>query len=163
RIERRWATADARGEARFAELAPGTVELRLDRGVDREAEVTAGETSAIDWPLPAGDDVEGIVRADTGEPVAGAGVWAGRWPAAAGVALARTDEHGEFRIRGFGPMTALVARAPHHRPSLRVDARRLPLALSGARRADLALRPAGESIEGVVRNSEGQPVSGARV
>jgi RNA polymerase sigma-70 factor (ECF subfamily) len=164
RVDPARVTSDENGRIHMEDLPPGKLLLRLDRGPERELELTAGETR-FEWLVPAGTDVEGLVRNAAGEPVAGAEVWSERLlgDELVGWSVATTDARGEFRARGIGPVVRLVARARDHAPSRQVDVRELPLAASGARRAEFELGPSAVRVTGSVADDEGGPVVGALV
>jgi RNA polymerase sigma factor (sigma-70 family) len=93
--------SDEAGLARAAHVHAGKVKLSSERGGELEANVAAGTQHEVDFVLPRGIDVTGIVRDQRQLPVAGAevvlvsprGGWLG------GRTVAVTDAVGAFAVR----------------------------------------------------------------
>jgi RNA polymerase sigma-70 factor (ECF subfamily) len=157
---------DATGSARIDGLFEGPVALELDLGANFPAAVEAGSTTTVELTIPEGTDVDGIVVAPDGRPVADAEVFGENayrgWPSAK--RLARTASDGTFRLRALGADARLGARATGYLPSAFTFevAHREP-AVSGAHTLTLTLGGPGGRIRGRVLDPEGRPLEGALV
>src|SRR5262249_49856524 len=109
----RAAATDARGEARFADLAPGPVAVRLTNGARGTAEIAVGREAELRIALATGTTVEGTVVDWQGAPVAGADILLSSLMPSTGEVVGRADARGAFRVRGLvavdGPAIALIS------------------------------------------------------
>lgn len=162
------ATTDARGEATFPALPPGTVFLRVEGSPTQVVEdgpvrVSHGETSRRLVVLPAAQSLEGVVVDDAdGRPLAGAEVWLAR--PGRSIEAAPTDAEGRF-----GPLPAgseaerqfVAVRADGYAPALE------PVVLRGTVEGEpvgLEIRMRRAALwRGRVLDARGEPVEGAEV
>src|SRR5262245_37501904 len=100
---------DAHGIARFPSMRTGRTGLVVDRGHwFEDAHVVAGKETEVEWVMPVGVTITGIVVSATGAPVAGADV------ELESSAVATTDMQGRFAVRGASHDYSIGARAPGH-------------------------------------------------
>ena len=119
-LAQREGRTDPSGSARLAELAPGAIEVVLDRGMRATSAIVAGHEQPLTFQLPRGIDVDGRVEDSEGVPIAGAEVWLARHGVLVdGTLVARTDGAGRFRLRSLSPSypNLLAASADGFRPS----------------------------------------------
>ncbi|HZO07770.1 MAG TPA: sigma-70 family RNA polymerase sigma factor, partial [Myxococcota bacterium] len=153
---------DLQGTARFERVPVGTARVWLDRhfGPPRTVVIAAGATAEVEFRLPHGFDIAGIVEDEQGRAVAGAEVWFGKYPDLAyGSLVARSGGDGTFRVRSV-THACLGARAPGFRPS---KIEHLYAAKGSEVKARLVLRAGGGEVVGSVRSALGRPVPGALV
>jgi len=152
---------DATGRIHLAEVLPGALSLRLDRGAQvTNTRVEAGATAEAELTVPAGVDVNGRVLDRGGAPVAGAELWlTAPTDTSEALAVERSDANGRFQLRAIEAWKCLEARKAGHAPSpaLHVlgepgERVELTLVLQG-RGSGLALRLTGP---------DGRAVAGAR-
>ncbi|MFO0984851.1 MAG: sigma-70 family RNA polymerase sigma factor [Planctomycetota bacterium] len=161
-IDDRRACTDAAGTCRFEHLAPGAVNIFLDRNVCRGATILAGEGATLAVTIPAGLDVDGIVVDRAGEPVGGALVWMGGLGGTdEGEVVTQSSADGRFRLRSVVPeCTRINALAPGYAPSLR---HWLMGAAGTTTSVKLVLESAGGEVLGRVFDADGRPVAQAIV
>ena len=173
----------ADGSFKLEGLRPGTVALGQVRaagyadvmassfmGQTGWGEVKAGETTNVEVKLDPGASVTGKVIAvgpdGSKAPVAGAQVAVLTMMAGfSGYPTAVSGEDGSFRVDGVRPgQVSIVASAPRYVvPNPTDEASLLTVPASGGIvEKDIFLSSAG-AVEGVVTNSKGVPVPGARV
>ncbi len=173
----------ADGSFKLEGLRPGTVALGQVRatgyadlmassfmGQTGWGEVKAGETTTVEVKLDPGASVTGKVIAvgpdGSRSPVAGAQVAVLTMMAGfSGYPTAVSGEDGSFRVDGVRPgQVSIVASAPRYvvpNPTDEASLLTVPAA-GGIVEKDIFLSSAG-AVEGVVTNSKGVPVPGARV
>ncbi|MEO6595468.1 MAG: sigma-70 family RNA polymerase sigma factor, partial [Planctomycetota bacterium] len=164
--EIRWFTerselTDAAGQARFEGLAPGTMTVRLlqnSRGIT--AAVAAGGITEVEFVLPEGLAVRGLVVDREQRPLAGAEVVLLEFDAETTVVVATTGADGRFALRHVFPMSMLGARTDRHAAS---RWQMLQGSDGGAVDVVIELLEAGGVVEGVVLGPDGLPVRGAYV
>ena len=145
---------DAKGIARFPSMRAGRTGLVADRGHWFEnAHVVAGKETEVEFVMPVGVTITGIVVSALGVPVAGAEV------ALESRVVATTDGQGRFTVRGAAGYYAIGARAVGHGPS---KAQKL-IAHDGRAEVRLELGPAGGIVDGVVLDPDGKPLADLRV
>lgn len=145
---------DANGIARFPSMRAGRTGLVTDRGHWFEkAHVVAGQETEVEFVMPVGVTVSGIVVSAAGAPMAGAQV------DLEGNPVAITDMQGSFTIRAAAEEYGIGACAEGHGPS------RTQHLLSHDGRAEvrLELGAAGGIVEGVVLDADGRPLPELRV
>ncbi|MEZ5967139.1 MAG: sigma-70 family RNA polymerase sigma factor [Planctomycetota bacterium] len=157
---------DAEGRAAAAVLHAGTVELTSDRGGETDAEVVPGRETEVEFVLPRGLDVCGVVVDGRQQPIGGAQIvvvsdrlgWLG------GNTVAHSSADGTFFVRSVDPAWSIGARADGHAPSDLVDLETLALPADAAT-ADVRLQitSPGATIAGRVTDDRGEPVAGASV
>lgn len=110
--------SDAQGWVDVDGLPPGRVMIYCDIGGGGSLVLQPGETQEHRIVIPAGIDIEGLVRAGSGAPVPGAQIWMSDYGNdAEGRVVAVTDLQGRFRIRQVSPQRYLAARARGYGPS----------------------------------------------
>ncbi|MCU0867564.1 MAG: carboxypeptidase-like regulatory domain-containing protein [Planctomycetes bacterium] len=145
---------DAEGIVRFPSLRAGRTGLIADRGHWLETSyVVAGKQTEVEFVMPVGVTITGLVVSSLGVPVAGAEV------ELESSVVATTDLTGGFRVRGATPHYSIGARAEGHGAS---KAQQL-LAREGRAEVRLELGPAGGIVEGVAVDPDGRPIAEARV
>lgn len=145
---------DAEGIARFPDMRAGRTGLIADRGHWYEkAYVLAGKETEVEWVMPVGVTVTGIVVGAEGFPVAGAEV------ELESSVVAVTDPQGRFTVRGASEHYSIGARAEGHGAS---KAQRL-LAQNGKAEVRIELGAVGGIVEGVVLDPDGRPMTDVRV
>lgn len=155
---------DANGTARFPSVPPGRAAITCDRGVEphHRVDVVAGETTTLDYELPIGLHLTGIVVGAAEAPVAGA--WIEVLPTPAGYAdaevLAVSGPDGRFVVRSAPSSLLVGARAEGHSPS--------PLEYvtgkdGNAAEVRLVLGQAAGGVDGIVVDEQARPVAGAVV
>lgn len=145
---------DAEGIARFPSMRAGRTGLIADRGHWYEkAYVLAGKETEVEWVMPVGVSIAGIVVSAVGVPVAGAEV------ELESTAVATTDAQGRFAVRGASPHYSIGARAVGHGAS---KAQQL-LPHDGKAEVRLELGAAGGIVEGIALDPEGKPLANVRV
>jgi RNA polymerase sigma-70 factor (ECF subfamily) len=154
----------ADGSARLENVAPGNVSLYCDRGVHAGGSVRASETTEIELALPVGFRVAGRVLDAQARPVAAAEVflWTGMNDPDQGWVVARSNERGEYELRGLraSGINYLSARAPFRAPT----PQRLVMGGEGAKLAiDIVFGAEGGALTGRVTGSDGAPIAGASV
>lgn len=149
------------GAARFRGLEPGSVRVRLLRGGETMARVSARRDVAVTLDISAGVTVDGRVRDALGEPVPGAEIWVSeRYLNNLGHVVAHSDERGEFTLRAFGPDHYLGAKKRGFAPS---GLRSLRGANGDRLGLELVLAESGAAVRGQVFDANGQVIPGARV
>lgn len=165
----RGVVTDSEGLARVQGLAAGVVLLESDRvqpnpGQSVTAEVVAGEERTLVFKQAAGVAVQGTVVDEQGRPVAAAGIWLANahrdWRG--GRVVSVSDVDGSFDLRGVGPEQSVGAIASGFQPSKLVDLDLLD-ANENPRIVRLQLRDGGAALAGLVLDSAGEAVHGARV
>jgi protocatechuate 3,4-dioxygenase beta subunit len=156
--------SDAHGEARARALPAGKVRLSSDRAVNKEVEILAGQEQEVRLVLPAGVDVEGIVRDGGREPVPGADIWLTVWaaPWQGGAIVARSGPDGTFRVRSVPPQQSLGALADGFAPSELVDLELLDCRNPPVR-VELVVGAAGGALAGRVLDPRMTGIAGAMV
>jgi RNA polymerase sigma factor (sigma-70 family) len=145
---------DAKGIARFPSMRAGRTGLVVDLGHwFMDAHVVAGKETEVEFVMPVGVTITGIVVSSLGVPVAGAEV------ALESRVVATTDGQGRFTVRGAAEERAIGARAVGHGPS---KAQRLN-AHDGRAEVRLELGPTGGIVDGVVLDPDGKPLADLRV
>jgi RNA polymerase sigma-70 factor (ECF subfamily) len=145
---------NAEGIARFSSLRAGRTGLIADRGHWFEnAHVTAGKETEVEFVMPVGVTITGIVVSATGVPVAGAEV------ELESSRVATTDEHGRFTVRGAAPQCSIGARAVGHGAS---KTKKL-LEHDGRDEVRLELGSAGGIVEGIALDPDGRALANIRV
>ena len=145
---------DADGLVRFPSMRAGRTGLIADRGHwFEDAQVVAGKETEVEWVMPKGVTITGIVVSAAGAPVAGADV------ELESSVVATTDAFGNFTVRGAAPHYAIGARALGHGAS---PAQNL---LPHGDRAEvrIVLGAAGGVVEGTAVDPDGRPLANARV
>ncbi|MBI1850322.1 MAG: sigma-70 family RNA polymerase sigma factor [Planctomycetes bacterium] len=108
----------ADGRLHVDSLPPSKVGVYVDRGGYAEATIEAGKSIEATAEIPAGFDVEGTVVDPDGRPVAGAEIWlTSGGNDEDGLFVARTSEHGSFRLRSIQHIQTVGARAAGFAPS----------------------------------------------
>ena len=145
---------DADGIARFPSMRAGRTGLIADRGhwFDK-AYVVAGKETEVEFVMPVGVTVTGIVVSALGVPVADAEV------ELESSVVATTDMHGGFTVRGASAHYSIGARALGHGAS---KAQQL-LAHDGKAEVRLELGTAGGIVEGTALDPDGKPLANVRV
>lgn len=154
---------DASGTARFAALPPGRIAVRCDREIDGlRVDVDAGATTKVDYRLPAGVRIHGLVVDASGSPVADALVEVAPVGALGTMAeeLARTASDGRFDVRTGMEAAVVGARARFHAPSALRQVLGSAVATEPLR---LVLGPAAGAVEGQVVDEHGALIAGALV
>jgi RNA polymerase sigma-70 factor (ECF subfamily) len=161
-LDQRQQRTDERGEARFADLPAGFMEVETDRGIGRRVEVRAGVESRLELLLEAGFDIEGNVADERGRGVAEAAIWLSKTgnQLYQGDVAGRADANGAFVLRTVqGARVFVAARAPGRGPSCKVLVARPE---SGrVARVTLKLEGPGAALRGDVRDERDLPVAGA--
>lgn len=145
---------DAAGIARFPSMRAGRTGLIADRGHWYEkAYVLAGKETEVEFVMPVGVTVRGVVVSALGVPVAGAQV------DLESTAVTTTDGNGRFSLRGVAGHYSIGARALGHGPS---KAQQL-LAHDGTAEVRLELGAVGGVVEGLVVDPDGKALADVRV
>ncbi|HEU4420469.1 MAG TPA: carboxypeptidase-like regulatory domain-containing protein, partial [Planctomycetota bacterium] len=145
---------DAEGIARFPSMRAGRTGLIADRGHWFEnAHVVAGKETEVEFVMPVGVLITGIVVSALGVPVAGAEV------ELESSVVATTDGHGRFTVRGASPHYSIGARALGHGAS---KAQQL-MPHDGKAEVRLELGAAGGIVEGQALDPDGKPLANVRV
>ena len=158
--------ADASGIARADRVWPGDVRLSSDRGGALTTTVEGGEARDVEFVLPDGVDVAGVVHDERHQSLAGAevvlvsprGGWLG------GRSVATSDDHGAFTVRDVPPTWSIGARAKGYAPSALVDLEDVARENTAPSVSiELQLRAAGATVVGKVVDENGAPIAGATV
>jgi len=145
---------DAEGIARFPSMRAGRTGLIADRGHWYEkAYVVAGKETEVEFVMPVGVTIAGVVVSSVGVPVAGAEV------ELESSVVATTDRTGHFSVRGASPHYSIGARALGHGAS---KAQQL-LAHQGRAEVRLELGPTGGVVEGIALDPDGKALADVRV
>jgi hypothetical protein len=145
---------DAQGIARFPSMRAGRTGLIADRGHwFEDAHVAAGTETEVEWVMPVGVTITGIVVSAAGAPVAGADV------ELESSVVATTDMQGRFSVRGAVAYYSIGARAPGHGAS---KAQKL-IEHDGRAEVRLELGAAGGIVEGNARDPDGKLLANVRV
>ena len=157
------ARTDAAGDVRFTSLPAGRVRVSSDRcDLGERVVIRAGETSELDFQIPLGLSITGLVVDREGEPVPDALLEVA--PLAMlgfdAQVLATTDEKGRFDVRDAKTECLIGARAEGFTAS-----RMKFFAGKAGNEAEvrLELGPAGGSVDGVVVGPDGTAVADAVV
>ncbi|MCY3003064.1 MAG: sigma-70 family RNA polymerase sigma factor [Planctomycetota bacterium] len=158
---RHWTGED--GSVRIENVPPGRVTFYSERGSFAQGEAKAGETIEVELTMPQGFLLKGRVLDVDRTPMAGASVylWQCFNDADEGWVVARSDERGEYQVRGLSTMLNFIsARAPGRAPTLQ----RLVMSNTGAVvEVDLVFEAAGGALRGRVIDPDGTPLAGAVV
>lgn len=158
---RHWTGAD--GSVRIENVLPGRVTFYSERGSYAQGHAKAGETIEVELPLPQGFLLKGRVLDVDRTPLAGASVylWQSFNDADEGWVVARSDDRGQYEVRGLSKMLNFVsARAPGRAPTLQ----RLVMSNPGSEvEIDLVFEAAGGAVRGRVLDPEGTPLADAVV
>lgn len=156
---------DAAGAVRMLDLPPGSYTVALSTRcrasvADQSIELAAGGAADVQFAIPSGVDVTGVVVDGAGAPIAAATVVAAMPGGLTATAVARADAAGRFAVRDLYPMIRVGARAEGRVPS--------PLQpIAGSRGASaevrLVLDRTGARLSGFVGDRRGDAVAGARV
>ena len=159
---RRTARADAEGVVRFDRLAPGGWYVEVAGGARKFVFLDADAREAeITIEIPPGYAVGGTIVDADGLPIERASIWlSDPWREDRGTVVTKTDARGGFALRDLNGDHALMAYADGHAASASYPLRRgappaKPLRITLSRNAG--------SIEGIVRDSLGQAIAGARM
>jgi len=146
---------DAKGIARFPSMRAGRTGLIADRGHWFEnARVAAGKETEIEWVMPVGVTITGIVVSSLGVPIAGAEV------ELESTVVATTDGQGRFSVRGAVPgYYAIGARAEGHGAAKAQQV----LAQDGKAEVRLELGSVGGIVEGIALDPDGKALADVRV
>ena len=145
---------DEQGIARFPSMRAGRTGLIADRGHWFEtAHVAAGKETEVEWVMPVGVSITGIVVSALGVPIAGAAV------ELESSVVATTDGHGRFAVRGCSAHYSIGARAEGHGAS---KAQKL-MARDGRAEVRLELGAAGGIVEGFALDPDGKALADVRV
>jgi len=145
---------DAQGIARFPSMRAGRTGLIADRGHWFEnAHVAAGKETEVEFVMPTGVTITGIVVSAVGAPVAGADV------ELESSVVATTDMQGRFAVRGASPQYSIGARALGHGAS---KAQKL-MPHDGRAEVRLELGAVGGIVDGIVLDPDGKPLANVRV
>jgi protocatechuate 3,4-dioxygenase beta subunit len=135
-------------------MRAGRTGLVVDLGHWLEnAHVDAGKETFVEFVMPAGVTITGIVVSAAGVPVAGADV------ELESSAVATTDAQGRFTVRGAAPHYSIGARALGHGAS---KAQKL-MPHDGRAEVRLELRAVGGIVEGIAFDPDGKPLADIRV
>ena len=160
-VARHWTGED--GSVRIENVPPGRVTFYSERGTYAQGEAKAGETIEVELELPQGFLLKGRVLDVDRTPLAGASVylWQCFNNADEGWVVARSDERGEYQVRGLSEMLNFIsARAPGRAPTLQ----RLVMSNPGTViETDLVFEAAGGALRGRVIDPEGTPLADAIV
>jgi len=152
---------DAAGVARIDSLLPGTIDVRvLQHNQAAQAEIRAGEVAELEYLLPLGATVTGVVVDTDDRPIAGAQVDLLDFSNSDPAAVTTTDADGRFTIRNAYPMSLIGARGADHAAS------RLQMLITGeggSVEVRIQLLMPGGTVTGVVRGLGHRPVAGALV
>lgn len=153
---------DGDGMARFEDLPPGRLYVATNCDPGQHVEIRAGETAELDYAIPAGLHLSGIVVDDAGVPVAGAVVevapmaHANAYPEV----VATTGADGRFAARSCPRACLVGARAAGFRAS---PVRFLFAKDGNTAQVRLVLGGDGCCVDGQVVQAGGRPVAGAVV
>jgi RNA polymerase sigma-70 factor (ECF subfamily) len=153
---------DVQGTAHFERVPAGTARVWVDRhfGPPRAVAISLGATAEVEFRLPHGFDIAGVVEDELGRAVADAEVRLGKYPDLAhGALVARSADDGSFRVLAV-THACLGARAAGFGPSKIEHIFSAPGSVVKAR---LVLRNGGGEVVGSVRGPFGAPVPGALV
>ncbi|MEO6595292.1 MAG: sigma-70 family RNA polymerase sigma factor, partial [Planctomycetota bacterium] len=158
--------ADAIGIARVERVHAGEVTITSDRGGKVVTEVVAGRVREVEFSLPQGLDVTGVVVDERQRPVADARVFLvsprGGW--LGGRAIAATAADGTFAARAVDPTWSLGALARGYAPSELLDLETFEGAAAGASlHVQLQLLKPGAAVSGTVRDERRVGIAGAVV
>jgi uncharacterized GH25 family protein len=161
---------DTRGQVELLGLAPQAwhfeVSAKNSAAVRRILNLTLAQPASLEVKLPPGGALEGRVTGDDGRPIARAGINAydGVENGTPGDYV-ETDADGHYRLDHlpFGRTLKIYASKREHlalTTELPLDAKNGPLA-----KLDLVLkkRPYGGRVQGVVMDTQGQPIAGAEI
>jgi len=153
---------DAAGQARFEGLVPGTMTVQLlQHEHSTTAAIRAGEVTDLEFVLPDGLTVRGLVVDAEERPLAGAEVALFQFNSESTAVVATTDADGRFTLRHALPMSSfLFARTVRHAASRYQN---LQGSDGGAVDVVIQLLDAGGVVAGVVLGPDGRPVCGAEV
>ncbi len=157
----RTARTDEGGEARFARLPAGPVEVVMDRGGGVDALIKSGESVEVDFQFSRGIELHGLVRNEDGAPIPNALIWLSAYGNRfSGQDVAQSDDFGHFRIRDVQPGRSIVVHRSRYAPSRAIELR----GTRATREVDVTLVPGGGSISVVVTDQvDGAPITGAVV
>jgi len=145
---------DAEGIARFPSMRAGRTGLIADRGHWYEkAYVVAGKETEVEFVMPVGVTITGIVVSALGVPVPGADV------ELESSVVATTDGNGRFTVRAAADYYSIGARALGHGAS---KAQQL-MPHDGKAEVRLELGAAGGIVEGQALDPDGKPLANVRV
>ncbi|MBL8899310.1 MAG: carboxypeptidase regulatory-like domain-containing protein [Planctomycetes bacterium] len=123
-LEMRRGTSGADGRCRFEDLRPGRWTIALDRGDERQVELSGGALQSERFEIAHTGELRGIVIDAERKPVPNAAIWLGRgrhrWYRQGGHAqfVTTSDAEGRFHIRGLPRELHLVgASASPYVPS----------------------------------------------
>ena len=147
---------DLMGHFRLGDLAPGTVIVVVSHPAyidtrSANVELAAQAAATIRLTMRAALTLRGHVSDGSGGAVSGAELWLG------GQLAGTSDKRGRFELRRLTGTVEVEVRARGHAPARRrVDPR-------SENDVELVLGLAAEKVSGVILDSRGQPVAGARV
>ncbi|MEQ1894515.1 MAG: carboxypeptidase regulatory-like domain-containing protein, partial [Planctomycetota bacterium] len=150
----------ADGSVRIDRMAPGQVEVWLDRGVSARGAIDPGGLLVLALTIPLGCDVNGLVVESDGRPVAGAEIFANHrnWT---GHVVARSDEEGRFHVRSLAEKSCcLSARQAMHPPT---PQQRLEGGSGYTYQVRLVFAGTGGALEGTVWDDAGLPIARAQI
>ena len=155
------ARTDEGGEAQFARLHVGRVQVLMDRGGGVDALIKSGESVEVDFQFPPGVDLHGFVHDNSGDPIPNALVWLSTYGNRfSGRDVAQSDHLGHFRIRDLQPDRSIVVHRSKYAPSRAIELR----GTLGSRELDVTLVPGGGNISVAVTDKvDGAPITGALV
>lgn len=163
RLDDRTEETDANGSATFR-LPPGDWRVRCSLSGIKDAveqQLVADGTRTVELVLPANPTVHGLVRDESGAPIAGARVLLlGLHSASIARLGARSDATGAFELPGISAGRQIAATAEGFAPT---PPRRIPLADPLAPTITLVLSRDHGFVQGVVTDANEKPLPSALV
>ncbi|MBI5853477.1 MAG: carboxypeptidase regulatory-like domain-containing protein [Planctomycetes bacterium] len=154
------AISDATGRARFASLGPGDWVVHIEGLLSKGVTLETKRDAVIGFTVPPIARVEGVVVDETGTPLRGASVRIHKDRSGELREVAATGADGQFAFDVIALDCPVSASCPGHAPS-----RPVKVEVFGgetvAIRFELTVAPF--SVSGVVVDSKGRAVAGARV
>lgn len=160
RFDAEYLLTNEKGIARREKLQPGKFGAYGDRGGNVQFKIEAGAEQKVTLMIPPGTTVDGIVTSPEGKPVPNADIWlSGYGNYTEGRVAAKSDSDGRYLLKGITDGHHVSARAAGFAPTYQFQ-----VAGGGGRDTiHLQFTEREARIDGIVKDTEGRPIAGARV
>ena len=153
--------ADEHGVLVFDELVAGSITLYSERGPTKSIDIEPGREDEVEFVLPRGLDLSGIVLDPLRNPVADAEIWLSEsGNGTEGMVAMTSGPDGRFFMRDVNDQLEINARAPRFGPS---PAFRPVGSIGETIEAEFLLQKQAASLRVLVVDQEDEPLAGVSI